>query len=138
MFNINNLFMKFDQNKKILVAGLAAVTLLSAYIIFLAPNFSAPIGSELGLNPDDTALRAGVVPTVSTQVNNIQDTSAKLSYGEAVKTYPYHFQFINCAGSPGTINTAAGGKVMLDNRDNISHKITVGDKNYTVAAYIMR
>lgn len=75
--------------------------------------------------------------TVKTETGTTITVATK-DYGAAVGVYGksgYRFQFSNCSGNPGTLTMKVGTKFMIDNRDNISHKISIGTKSYQLAAY---
>lgn len=61
--------------------------------------------------------------------------SARLSYGDAIKVYPYRFQFLNCHGNPGMISVRKGSVVMLDNRDGVARTIKANGQSFKIAAY---
>jgi hypothetical protein len=62
-----------------------------------------------------------------------------ITYDEAIELYgDYRFQFVDCHGTPGSINMAAGSTFLLDNRDAEAHTIKVGSTSYSVAAYGFR
>lgn len=62
-------------------------------------------------------------------------SQTRLSYGDAIKAYPYRFQFSNCSGNPGTLAVKKGSVVMLDNRDAVSHTIKADKQTFKIAAY---
>ncbi len=45
------------------------------------------------------------------------------------------FQFVGCAGNPGTLSIKKGTNFMLDNRDNKTHIFGIGKNTYTLKAY---
>lgn len=64
--------------------------------------------------------------------------SASSNYEKALNEYRAkgaYFQFVNCAGNPGSLTLKRGTVFMLDNRDNKAHTIKVGKVAYSVAAY---
>lgn len=59
----------------------------------------------------------------------------RLNYGEALKAYPYRFQFSQCHGLPGSMVVKKGSIVMLDNRDPKAHTIKADGQTFRVNAY---
>ncbi len=86
---------------------------------------------------------ADLQPGTTNQLSNGQPeptasptpTGSKLSYGEAIKTYKYRFQFSNCHATPGTISVKKGQPVMLDNRDKVAHTIKANGQSFRIAGY---
>lgn len=76
-----------------------------------------------------------IVSPVATTTNETPAVGTKkLSYGEAIKAYPYRFQFVNCSGNPGSMAVKKGAIVMLDNRDKIAHTIKADGQTFKIAA----
>lgn len=61
-------------------------------------------------------------------------STGKLSYGQAVDTYKFRFQFSQCHASPGFLSVKANTPVMLDNRDNVAHTIKANGQSFRIAA----
>jgi hypothetical protein len=64
--------------------------------------------------------------------------SASTNYEKALNEYRAkgaYFQFVNCAGNPGTLTLKRGTVFMLDNRDSKAHTIKVGKLSYKLAGY---
>ncbi len=70
-------------------------------------------------------------PATTTPNTNI---TKKLSYGEAIKAYPYRYQFVNCSANPGTMSVKVNSYVMLDNRDKVAHTIKANGQTFKIAA----
>jgi hypothetical protein len=84
--------------------------------------------------PDEPA--SGQTPAPSTPA--AKPTSGSTSYEKALNEYRSkgaYFQFVNCAGNPGTLTLKRGTVFMLDNRDNKAHTIKVGKTAYYITAY---
>src|SRR6185369_4312057 len=64
-----------------------------------------------GANNDQTTTSSTTAGSSGTK------PAAKLSYGDAIKTYKYRFQFSQCHGTPGSMVVKKGDIVMLDNSD---------------------
>ena len=62
-------------------------------------------------------------------------TSKKLSYGEAIKAYPYRFQLVQCQTTPAIISVKKGAVVMFDNRDSNTHTVKAGGPSFKIAGY---
>lgn len=63
-------------------------------------------------------------------VNEKDYSSALNRYGGGAR-----FQFVNCAGTPGSLSVKSGNAFMLDNRDNETHSIKVGTVAYSIKPY---
>ena len=61
--------------------------------------------------------------------------AAKLSYSDAIKAYPYRFQFSQCHGNPGTLAVKKLSIVMLDNRDAVAHTVKADNQTFKIAKY---
>jgi hypothetical protein len=144
---------------KIIALGAIGV-LVIVFIIFAVTckkeNTTAPTDENTGLEnqTDDTGLTAtstlGSATTTATSTPATTATTKKTttvakanapvtqSYADALKAYSatgYRMQFVNCRASPGSLIIKKGKTFMLDNRDNKSHKIKVGNVTYNVGAY---
>ncbi len=88
---------------------------------------------------DELAIYAIIEPGVELiKTKTGTSTAATQSYMTALGIYGKNgarFQFVNCSGNPGTLNIKRGTKFMLDNRDNVEHKISVGATTYQIPAY---
>ncbi len=71
----------------------------------------------------------------STPTTTGSSSSKKLSYGEAIKKYPFRFQFINCSANPGSMSVKRNTPVMLDNRDKTAHTIKANGQTIRIAGY---
>ncbi len=77
-----------------------------------------------------------VTTKVATKTNTT--TVETEDYGAALNIYGksgYRFQFVNCSGNPGYLTMKLGVKFMIDNRDNKSHQMAIGNKTYKLEAY---
>jgi hypothetical protein len=96
---------------------------------------------DLGATSTTTTIPTASVNSATTK-KTVQPTSGSEAvteeYSQALQTYGssgYRLQFVSCRATPGQLSIKTGQKFMLDNRDNISHKIEIGNKSYTVKAY---
>jgi hypothetical protein len=112
-----------DKDKKYLYIAIAVVVLaVIAYAVYTSrKNNSSPQSNQQTSN--DQASTTPPTPT----------NGAKLSYGDAIKAYPYRFQFSQCHGTPGIISVKKGAAVMLDNRDKLAHTIKANGQTFRIA-----
>ena len=80
-------------------------------------------------NPDQQ------VPNPTPSTAAMGGSSAKLSYGDAVKKYQYRIQLAQCHGNPGTVSLKTNTPLMLDNRDAKIHTLKVAGQTYSVKSY---
>lgn len=117
-----------------------AVVLLGGLLIWQIqkPGATEYSGSTNGENSEDSLQKNSEIPVVTpspTASGSPAQTSAKLSYGEAIKKYSYRIQFVNCGGNPGSISLKRNLPLMLDNRDAKAHTLKVAGKSYSIKAY---
>lgn len=62
-------------------------------------------------------------------------TTAKLSYGDAIKAYPERFQFLQCQGTPHSIAVRKGTPVMLDNRNTTTYTFKADTQTFVIPGY---
>ncbi len=86
-------------------------------------------------------------PTANNTLEGVDETPVeptatapkKLTYDEALRIYGaggnnYRFQFsANCLSTPGRIAMSSGTKFMIDNRDTVAHKFTLGKQTFNVS-----
>ena len=126
-------------NKKFIYIGAGVVLLLAAsYFVWLKnrqPN-SADTSTEKAATTTTSSVI--IMPKKSSSPAS-SPLSATQRYLDAIRVYKsvgYYFQFVDCHGSPGTFTLKKGKKFMLDNRDNVTHKIAVqGGQSFQVGAY---
>ncbi len=130
-----------------LVSGLALVAMfVIGYVfwskVYLPGRQEESIASLSGTRRAtlQTPPAPGEVPVVepSQQPAAKPAASATSDYEKALNEYRSkgaYFQFVNCAGNPGTLTLKRGTVFMLDNRDNEPHKIKIGTVTYNLPAY---
>jgi hypothetical protein len=78
---------------------------------------------------------AGSAQSATSTGQSSVPAAKKLSYGDAINTYPYRFQFSQCHGNPGALSVKKGSIVMLDNRDPIAHTFVADSQTFKIAGY---
>lgn len=121
------------------------LTAITIPLITIGAGCAAKSSTNVAVTPpaadtsDDTAFSAEIIPGATVVktgatvvVNPTQD------YVTALAIYQKsggRIQFANCSGNPGTLSIKRNTKFMIDNRDDNSHKIGIGTKNYLLDAY---
>ncbi len=125
-----------DPNKKYayIAIGVVAVLLLG-YGIYSYNHDNWNIG--LGNKEQDQDYLDNVAPDATTTEPSTGTTGGtkKLAYGDAIKAYPYRFQFSKCLGTPATLAVKTGSYVMLDNRDSVAHTIVADKQTFKIAGF---
>ena len=123
------------QERYIYVGAGVVMLALIALAIF-AYTHRNPEVAENTVQPTNQNNANNVVLPVATSTEPTTPVGTKkLSYGDAIKKYPYRFQFVNCSGNPGTIAVKQGSIVMLDNRDKVAHTIKADSQTFRIAGY---
>lgn len=129
------------SNNNYVYAGVGIIILaLLAWAIYAYTNKS-PKGEENQSqttgqqNQNDAASPAPATSTEPTSETSPNAPVKKLSYGEAIKAYPYRFQFLKCSGNPGSMAVKKGSIVMLDNRDSKTHTIKADGQTFSIPGY---
>ncbi len=104
--------------------------MLIVAFVLIFNNKSPKDSQQLVSNSEQNLPAATPTPTPEPTATGTK----KLSYTEAVKTYKYRYQFVNCSANPGTLSVKRNTPVMLDNRDKKSHTIRVSGQTIAVAA----
>ena len=116
----------------------AVLLIVIGYVLYrhkISDNYQLPTNLNKQ-NSQQAPTPQATPPTASpTTPTTTSKPLAKLDYGEAVKKYPFRFQFVNCGANPGTLNVKKGTAVMLDNRDNQTHTIKANGQTVRIAKY---
>ncbi|MBI5530791.1 MAG: hypothetical protein HY918_04855 [Candidatus Doudnabacteria bacterium] len=128
-----------NLNKKYVYAAIAVVVVVAIGIgvyFQMAGNKNKP-GNGDGLSQNGLeSLEPGTGAPLPDNASTTGGTGTKkLSYGDAIKAYPYRFQFVNCSANPGTMSVKKNSPVMLDNRDKTAHTIKVSGQSIRIAPY---
>lgn len=138
------------------IAAIVILILVAIYALFVYSLW--PSGREEGPAADqisdqtldrasstDEIVAASSTPTTTEKAKTTTKTQPKpaagavsQSYTDALKTYSasgYRFQIVNCQMTPLTLVVKKGSTFMIDNRDNQSHKISVGNATYSIGSY---
>ncbi len=133
------------KNTTLVLAGVAAIVLfIVGYFVWIRVYVPTE-GSVASLNGTQRAVPQ--TPTTPDETLPAETpagaaarpaASASSDYEKALNDYRSrgaYFQFVNCAGNPGSLTLKRGTVFMLDNRDSKAHKIKVGSVTYNVAGY---
>ena len=118
------------------VLGLAVAVLVIAVIVWAVQKNQSDEGNNQNGSPTTSATPEG---TDETPTQGSTGTVKKLTYDEALRIYGtagnnYRFQFsTNCLATPGRLAVSAGTKFMIDNRDTVAHKFTLGKQTFNVS-----
>lgn len=130
------------KNKKVILIGGGAVllSLLSFFIFGKKDNQPVqPVTADKIVATSTIATTTTVTTPKKSTTPVTSPMSATQRYLDAIRVYKsvgYYFQFVNCHGLPGSLTLKKGKKFMLDNRDNVTHKITVqGGQSFQIGAY---
>jgi hypothetical protein len=137
-----------NELKKPLVVAVMMLAIISVLVVVLtwkdkteSDNDNSVTGNNVVYN---SYTQDGVDETPAeesqSQAADTSTTLKRLTYTEALTTYGtlgtgYHYQFVNCQGTPAKLTLKKGTKFLLDNRDDASHKFTVGSQNYSLGKY---
>ncbi len=133
------------KNTTYILAGIGAVALfIIGYFVWIRVYVPTE-GSVASLNgiqrpvPQTPTAPEEIIPAETPAGAAVRPpTSASTDYEKALNDYRSrgaYFQFVNCAGNPGSLTLKRGTVFMLDNRDSKAHKIKVGTVTYTVGGY---
>lgn len=128
---------KFDSASKraaYLVAGVFVLILAALGVYSFTHRNKGSLNTAPSAIQQDNSNNTPVLADTSAPASSGK-TAAKLSYGDAIKAYPYRFQFSQCHGTPGTMAVKKGSIVMLDNRDPISHTFVADSQTFKIAGY---
>ncbi len=134
---LNEQTIKSNQTNKTYsyIAGVVALLILGAIGVYA---YNRQNSSDENVKQPVTQLQNenNVVSPVATTTEDVTSPvgTKKLSYGEAIKAYPFRFQFVNCSGNPGTMAVKTGAIVMLDNRDKVAHTIKADGQTFKIGA----
>jgi hypothetical protein len=136
-----------NELKKPLVVAIMMLAIISVIVIAVTwkdknetKTDSSSTGSNVAYN-SYTLEGVDETPTEESQSEaNATPAAKRLTYTEALSIYGaqgtgYHYQFVNCRGTPGQLTMKKGTKFLLDNRDNASHKFTIGSQTYSLGKY---
>ena len=129
-----------NTTKKYIYVGLAVVLLAAVlWFVYSKTNFFGNQANNVSTTPSESTATSTANAPAKSSSKTIAPLSATQRYLDAIRIYKnvgYYFQFVSCHGSPGSLTLKAGKKFMLDNRDNVTHKIAVqGGQTFQVGAY---
>ena len=126
-------------NKKYAFAALAAIIIIAVgfglYNRAAKNKNQALDGNGVSQNGLESLEPGTGAPIPESAPTTTGSGSKKLSYGEAIKKYPFRFQFINCSANPGSMSVKRNTPVMLDNRDKTAHTIKANGQTLRIAGY---
>ena len=128
---------KYDSASKraaYLVAGVVVLILAALGVYSFTHRDNESSNTAQSPVQQDNASTTVATADTSTPASSGR-AAAKLAYGDAIKAYPYRFQFSQCHGTPGTMAVKKGSIVMLDNRDPIAHTIVADSQTFKIAGY---
>lgn len=123
------------MNKKYIYASIATIVVIIALILYFNKSSNKNItNNEPAGQQANTQSTTTPEQSTTTTEQATTNTVKKLSYGDAIKAYPFRYQFINCSANPGQMTVKKGTAVMLDNRDKVAHTIKANGQSIRVAA----
>ena len=138
---------------KYIVLALIVVLIIGGGIWLAKEKSAGPAGEQSFEEPATADEGAVSAPTTEAAATGTpaKTTTAKpktitpapgavtLPYAEALAKYGqngYRFQFAdNCQIKPSSLVVKKGVRYMLDNRDDVAHRISVGSASYSLKAY---
>jgi hypothetical protein len=127
-------------NRSVIIAGAVAVVVIGAGWYFSSRANQASQGANQPAAGEQTELSntnsSASNPAKTTGIKTTTNTlKAGQVYAEARDEYQYRFTFLQCHGTPGSLNVKAGSKIMLENGDDVSHKIALGSQVFTIGGH---
>lgn len=149
---ITSLISKYFKDKnKIIVIVLVIVAIIVFGMFIFSTNQKTKQEAAQDTNSEQSVYEfiqeSSVTSTTSTEetkpvvINKNVDRASgavSLDYSEALNKYSksgYRIQIIDCRATPGTMTVKKGNTFMIDNRDAVSRKITVGTTVYNIKGY---
>lgn len=128
---------------KYIVLALIAVLIIGGGIWLAKEKSAGPVGEQVFEEPivaeNDISATSTPTTTPAKPAAPSASAAAPLSYADALAKYGqngYRFHFIdNCQLKLSSLVVKKGSKYMLDNRDDIAHRISVGSASYSLKAY---
>ena len=141
MANKKTLIDKISETRNLfMLLGLLVVIIFAVQVLNDQENHqkaSTSVASNDVVTNDVTAEDVVKTKTNTTTTKGVAFTKMPLTltYGAAIATYSYRFQFANCQILPQAQNVKVGSIVMLDNRDNANRTLGFGSFKYSFGPY---
>ncbi|MEK7624719.1 MAG: hypothetical protein AAB467_00025 [Patescibacteria group bacterium] len=135
------------KNKLYRLLGLCALVLV--LIIYLVsrsgksntPESSAPQNSNTSTSATQASAPTSSLPAKARVISKpsvAAGQTASEAYLNALNIYQksgYYMQFFQCQASPGSMVLKKGSKIMLDNRDSVTHLIGIRSVRYNIGSF---
>ncbi len=124
-------------NRSIITAGVVGVVVVALgwYFSSRANQATSTSGQQAMQENQNTNTSGAAAPPTTSKTPTSSTLRAGERYAAARDEYQYRFTFLQCHGTPGSLNVAVGSKIMLENGDDVSHKIALGSQVFTIGGH---